>query len=438
MRALILLLILITSTNYSQWILRNNQLPEKLINSIDAIDKSNAVIGGPGVFVTNDSGLNWKQISTEHINDVAMINANVIYAVTDEKIIKTTNGGTTWDVIFNKPADCGMLNYIKVFQNSTIVMGDCAVNSSNSPAKIFKSTDSGTTWKSMNQNFLLGGTTSNIWRQLDFGSSDTGFFYYVSPLPDQKRLLVKTNDGGANWTNLNLNSDVLIYIVKAYSPSLCIAYGFEFSNPSIYKVYITTDGGANWQSNPVSITGYGNSISFIPNNPNKIFLASNSGLYYSDNGGKKWTQQIINIKNIPNNPNRVEDIVFVDDNAGWFATTLGEVFWTENKGNATVSVREKSIPSYFYLGQNYPNPFNPSTTISYNVPSSINSNPVHVVLKVYDLLGREVTTLVNELKQAGEYNIAFSTSNSSLSSGVYIYTLKAGNYFESKRMILTK
>lgn len=89
------------------------------------------------------------------------------------------------------------------------------------------------------------------------------------------------------------------------------------------------------------------------------------------------------------------------------------------------------IPNNFYLSQNYPNPFNPATLISYKMPSSSN-----VSLKVFDLLGREVATLVNEPKSAGNYEIKFDGSN--LSSGVYLYQLKAGSYIETKKLILMK
>lgn len=92
-----------------------------------------------------------------------------------------------------------------------------------------------------------------------------------------------------------------------------------------------------------------------------------------------------------------------------------------------------NIPVDFILHQNYPNPFNPSTTISYTLPSSN-----FVTLKVYDLLGREVSTLINEFKQAGTHKSQFQIHDSNFSSGVYVYTLKAGNFFQSKKMIVLK
>jgi hypothetical protein len=92
---------------------------------------------------------------------------------------------------------------------------------------------------------------------------------------------------------------------------------------------------------------------------------------------------------------------------------------------------DAGLPKTFALEQNYPNPFNPTTLISYQLPVASN-----VLLKVYDVLGREVMTLVNERQEAGAYN--FTLNASSLSSGVYFYRLQAGRFVETKKMMLVK
>ena len=96
------------------------------------------------------------------------------------------------------------------------------------------------------------------------------------------------------------------------------------------------------------------------------------------------------------------------------------------------------MPKEFVLYQNYPNPFNPTTKIKYSIPSV---EPGHalslqVSLKVYDVLGNAVATLVNEEKQPGEYEIDFDASK--LSSGVYFYQLKAGSFVQTNKMILMR
>jgi len=101
-------------------------------------------------------------------------------------------------------------------------------------------------------------------------------------------------------------------------------------------------------------------------------------------------------------------------------------------------VSEALMPNKFALEQNYPNPFNPSTSIRYTVPSVTLSEGEgsRVSLKVYDVLGNEVTTLVNEQKPAGSYEVKFDAAG--LSSGIYFYTLASGSFVETKKMILLK
>ncbi|MDP1879373.1 MAG: T9SS type A sorting domain-containing protein [Parachlamydiaceae bacterium] len=97
----------------------------------------------------------------------------------------------------------------------------------------------------------------------------------------------------------------------------------------------------------------------------------------------------------------------------------------------------QNIPTSFSLAQNYPNPFNPSTVISYKL-----SENSYVTLKVYDLFGREVATLVNEIKQSGNYKLTFNSlhleRSREMPSGVYFYSLRAGNFTETKKMLMIK
>jgi predicted GH43/DUF377 family glycosyl hydrolase len=131
---------------------------------------------------------------------------------------------------------------------------------------------------------------------------------------------------------------------------------------------------------------------------------------------------------------------------------IGDSLWMWYSGNGsflqmglatslfdTVSVVEETVqPKAFSLDQNFPNPFNPSTTIKYQIPASLNPSKggTLVTLKVYDILGSEVVTLVNEEKPVGTYEITWNATN--LPSGVYFYQLKAGEYINTKKMILLK
>jgi len=90
-----------------------------------------------------------------------------------------------------------------------------------------------------------------------------------------------------------------------------------------------------------------------------------------------------------------------------------------------------TVAATFSLAQNYPNPFNPSTRVEYSIPTGS-----LVTIKVFDILGREVATLVNEQKAAGSYTATFDASN--LANGTYIYKIQAGNFTDTKKMTLLK
>ena len=113
-------------------------------------------------------------------------------------------------------------------------------------------------------------------------------------------------------------------------------------------------------------------------------------------------------------------------------------FYQSNFDDNILPVEEEKnlIVDEFKLFQNYPNPFNPATTIRFAIPNVETGHAPSVQLKVYDVLGNEIDVLVNEEKPAGSYEVEFDAS--SLSSGVYFYRLKAGDYVEIRKMVYLK
>ena len=103
----------------------------------------------------------------------------------------------------------------------------------------------------------------------------------------------------------------------------------------------------------------------------------------------------------------------------------------KNSQAAITDVKDLSTPLNYRLEQNYPNPFNPVTMINFQLPAN-----EFVSLKVYDINGREVSALVNEYKSRGKYEIEFHPSN--LASGIYYYSLRAGNFFKTRKMLFLK
>jgi len=144
------------------------------------------------------------------------------------------------------------------------------------------------------------------------------------------------------------------------------------------------------------------------------------------------------IRTLPNVTYTPKIVVTSKFNAG--QKIFEKSMWIKLQGTITDVEKNDPVPNRFYLYQNYPNPFNPTTDIRYHLPAvgtQVGTSEVsRVTLKVYDLLGREVKTVVNELKSPGTYTVNFDGSK--LSSGIYIYQLRAGINAATKRMVLLK
>jgi hypothetical protein len=144
------------------------------------------------------------------------------------------------------------------------------------------------------------------------------------------------------------------------------------------------------------------------------------------NGGFNWS--VLN----SGTRKRLNGVSFINKDTGIVVGDSGLVLTTYTGGILTGVGNEATlIPERFLLHQNYPNPVNPVTNIRYDLP-----HDKYVTIKVYDVLGKEVVTLVNENKEAGRYLVSFNAAN--FSSGIYFYTVNAGEFSQTRRMTLLK
>ena len=202
----------------------------------------------------------------------------------------------------------------------------------------------------------------------------------------------------------------------------------------------SSDNGENWseQINPDPFNRTLNDIFF-----SQIFnwgigwaVGDNGLILKTTNFGNTWQIESEGITD--NNLKRIHFCQYTDFFGGSFGPGIivGE-HKTILLNEIVVSVGKEPIqPKGFYLSQNFPNPFNPVTSIQYAV-----SSRQFITIKIYDVLGNEVATLVNEEKQSGTYEVEFniySDESRNLSSGIYFYQLQAGNYIETKKMVLMK
>ena len=230
---------------------------------------------------------------------------------------------------------------------------------------------------------------------------------------------------------------------------------FTSTEPGFQRLIDQTSSGyfidmlnlnGSWNSNPAFASASTYSPSSLKTRLDMILISQ--GL--KDNGGVDYVDNSFKI--FGNDGNHFNKAVNSGSNA-WFLNdaSIGTALLTASDhlpiyadfavGVPTGIEKYKTLPENFELLQNYPNPFNPETTISYkiaplNLPKGETS--VHVTLKVYDILGRDVVALVNEMQPAGFYNSQFSILNSQLATGLYFYQLKVGNFVQTKKMVVLK
>jgi hypothetical protein len=249
------------------------------------------------------------------------------------------------------------------------------------------------------------------------------------------------NGDPVGWTTFDFLGDAVTQSSDSHSGSSAAKMQIiDFFSSPLPPILISGQFGVSEKNG--SLTGY---FKFAPNDANQVFnvviLMSNSngyigaGAWETYQATSAYTQFVVPIEYLPGEtPDSAYIQIAVYDSSGVGTGGVGAYAIVDDLslgGPATAITGNNVSINSFELKQNYPNPFNPSTVISYTLPTS-----GEVTLKVYNVLGDEVTTLVNEEKSAGSYEVKFDASQ--LSSGIYFYKLQAGLFVETKKMMLIR
>jgi len=432
---ILFILLSISVLSVAQWEERKNGLPNSFSGSIDAVDENKAfIVWGKLIYRTTNAGMFWDSLDAVSegsiIEDISSPSLNQVWVCTSQNdsipasIFRSTDSGLTWDLQYSDASKTNFFNYIEMFDDlNGIAMGDAL--SATDPALFLKTTDGGENWISMNDQ-LIGMVSGQIWARLDFTDINTGYFYNSNYIPGIPQKIYKTTDGGANWNQLQWNG--YITVLKFFNENIGIGVSNNTSS------YLTNNAGVSW-SYLGCAEGWGSDIEFLKNDASKVWMCKGDKLYGSLDTGKTWNEY-------PMGENfHGQDIVFVDNNHGWLISSssgiteqYSTVYYTNNGGSIipnSIKGNEENLLREFSLNQNYPNPFNPITNIEFQI-----AERGVISLKVFDVLGKEVATLVNEEKPAGNYEIEFEAS--SLSSGIYFYELRTEKYSSVKKMILLR
>lgn len=334
-------------------------------------------------------------------------------------IFYTTNGGADWQkkVVSNTAGDVGFQTQFTDVNNGWLLNFNFLTQS----ATFLKTTDGGNSWVPFNgAGIFYFLDVNNAWSY--YGSGQNG--------AEPPFKILRTTNGGTDWTEQFIDN----------SPGEFNAIKFtDLNNGWVVgrngKVLKTTNGGTNWnwvtnsgidpQSSCKTVFALDQNHVWIPSKVND--LQQTPYVQYTSDGGLNWSTQMTPFGNTQGG-NAIFSICFVDPQNGWLTADYGRIA----KYTGTTSVEENNnIPIEFSLSQNYPNPFNPSTKISWQSPVSN-----WQTLKIYDVLGTEIATLIDEFKQAGKYDVDFNANG--LPSGVYLYRLTAGSFTQTKKLILIK
>ena len=436
-----------STDNGATWSSINNGIdnPEVICLDITYNDILFAGTNGNGLFRSKDNGENWQQskgTSLTGINSIAVTPGNCILAATNFGIFRTIDKGQNWIHLINGLPRNSLVSSLTTASNGFVY---AAI-----PSKgIYRSTDYGLDWSLLNSPPYLdyiklivaglnGELFSSSWDGV-FISKDEGLSWnLILNVPEIQAIGIHPN-GYIFTANEMFNSNIYRSTndgktwdeVESYSLGSITQFAFELNNVFVsYKYYGTgtclmqsTNLGITWDYNKKDLHGTIGTSLILPRKEH-LYIGTDEGVFLTTNNGQSW-------KDYNDSTNNKTVLCMAVDSSGQLcAGTAKGVFLSINP---VTSVKDKSnnTPSYYSLYQNYPNPFNPTTKIEYSIPQTS-----FVTLKVYDILGREIATLVNEEKPAGNYSIQFIAEN--LSSGIYFYKLQAGKYNSVKKMILIK
>ncbi len=399
------------SQSFAQWT-QVSSFPIKFVK--DILISNNVVCVGTsnsGVYISTDSMASFQQF----VNDINFYPANMVtqilsfdnklYISTGDGIYTSTNGGTNWIKKSNGIVVGGGALYVfaeSIYEfNGTMFTG--------THTGIYRSTNSGENWIVTN---ISGSHVGAKNFTHHFGklfaareSINTPYGYY-------------STDSGITWNFLTaLNLPTITFFSEP---------GKLWSG-TIHGVWLSTSNGASWEhrSAGLSLDPYNSSIIRI----NQYLLTSvkfgGSGIFISENEGLQWADAGNGLPFL----SEISELMVFNDNV--IAATSNGLYKRPVSQLTGVAKTHNQLPEIYLLSQNYPNPFNPTTNIKFDIPKSS-----FIKIIIYNVQGKEITTLVNERLNAGSYEVNWN--GGSFPSGLYFYKLITAEFFDVKKMLMIK
>jgi photosystem II stability/assembly factor-like uncharacterized protein len=387
---------------------------------------------GSSVYRTTDGGQNWNIIplpsNVLYLRGLKFVDSNTVIGFNSFYIVRSTNSGLNWTAS-NIPYQSF---YSVASRGNTVLLGGAL--------RIIRSTDKGLSWSVIDLQTIYPSAEIN---SLTFTGLDTCYavsFESNPPFGYIGRIFKSINDG-MNWAVLYQANGISlksVHFVNSNTGFVCS----DFASSSVPNFYYTSNAGANWT---VTTQNYmmANCVYFTGVDAGYLGVYGGADAYLkkSTDHGQVWNNQFV-VHGTGGYSCEIYSITFNNANTGWFcgyrSGTGGVIFKTTDAGGPVDVFEENNIePKSFLLSQNYPNPFNPTTKIKFDIPASLSfGEGLSVRLYIFDILGREVATLVNEQLRPGSYEAEWDGSN--FASGIYFYSIQTDQFTQTKKMVLMK
>ena len=464
------LLVTLTVTGqaaHAQWQIQTTLSGNPPLYSINTVSDRVAWIGSfDTLYRTSDGGASWiptasTPTTTEEIVCIEALSASTAFVGGggpgsgggNAKIYRTTNGGQNWSVVYTAAGTASYWNAIHFFDAQNAV----AFSDPPSPGSRFlivKSTDAGVTWTPI-ANQPVPNTGEYGLQNMYFYDGLNGWFGTgLIDTSGSAGRVFRTTDGGTTWAGYASGNTGYVSDVRFVSPLVGIRA--SYSAPFLTR---STNGGQTWTTVtnlPVAniasvVSGTGVNTS----NGSQLWVdgftqTGDRFILTSVDGGITWQQQTLPALPASRLP-FLSAVSFgsLNDSVRAFGATIdfdtlagGQILtYRQRIGYVTGVDEHTNVPSEYRLLQNYPNPFNPVTNFQFSIPNSQSAGGETrqgqlLTLKVFDILGREVVTLLNEAKQPGVYTVSWDASG--MASGMYFYRLSTTDFVATRKLMLVR
>jgi photosystem II stability/assembly factor-like uncharacterized protein len=366
---------------------------------------------GPFILKSTDQGKSWAISDSGFIGgvepEVIICDENdvVYFAGHGQSLYKSIDNGISWQRIspFGSAFD--------IYSLTITQSGELFIGIFDGWERVLKTPDGGLTWQDCSNGInSYVNCLASIQNTVFVGTLHNGLLF--------------SNDLGNTWQQSEFDSGFVKSISTDPSGNLYANYNTE--------IFRSDNFGNSWINIFRTQSAFWGKI--LPISDTEIFVINQNQIYRSLNGAQDWDTISTFPENIILNDIYLssDSVLYLSTNNGIYKSVDFSETWNEIDLGLTNIIYDDKLHENYNLSQNYPNPFNPTTKISWQLPEAS-----FVTLKIFNSLGEEVETLVNEFMNAGIHSKLYIV-NSALPSGVYFYQLKTGDYLQTKKMILIK